>query len=687
MEIYVTTVLLLQLLGATYGTHFRGGTMSWRPTGVGNQVEVTYKLSNNGFRIGDSLPPSGHQTCDQAAKDSKQMLTTTGYMYCVGCETLYYRDMQWVCTDFNEEASWDIGQDSFNITVPDVNQKVSIYHERCCWVDNLRNAPTNHPQQGYKMMTDIDLRPRLDNGQMNSSPVTAAIPVQQFHSGCIYHLEIPVTDPDDDPYRCRYTRGWDDECYNENRGKYGDICFALSYITVYENCTLEFDTSGGPGYYAVRVMIEDLDQNGDPMSFISMSFLLYVHPDSTTCEVPTIKQPLDGCKTIPVGEPYEQIVVVESASAELPIKRIETSKPPGMTVSPIANMTGNPLQKYVTLNWIPTKEMIGKQSIGINAVDNGGFVSGWSFLVLNVADVPPLQPVPDESTPSPGAEINADTKWVVTFNTEVQRPSVPAFISLLDINGDIVDVCDVSNEDQAKFTANQVTFSLSGGTLAPGTHEYRLVVDPVAALTNEVNEYCPLYSLPATWNILLKGPDKPITTVAPPAPKTVAPPGSVTVAPPAPAGPPAPQHGPYNGSAGQSQMPTFKCISATASVTTNAPEGAVCFIHLETSHATVTAGGLRVPYKLCCPADCSRPTVIPPVQPESESEITPGYDVASGDVNEAGPETPEAEKPQKVTPDGGAITTEGPVTPPVDGMGPVGQGLLYDIMFADWLSD
>ena len=78
-----------------------------------------------------------------------------------------------------------------------------------------------------------------------------------------------------------------------------------------------FDTSGGPGWYAVRVMIEDLDAFGDPLSRVSLSFLLEVAPDSSTCRQPVIVAPKSTCKTIPVNELFQDTIIAEAATAEL----------------------------------------------------------------------------------------------------------------------------------------------------------------------------------------------------------------------------------------------------------------------------------------------------------------------------------------------------------------------------------
>ena len=54
------------------------------------------------------------------------------------------------------------------------------------------------------------------------------------------------------------------------------------------------------------------------------------------------------------------------------IRRIETTKPHGMTVSNLRNVSGEPFQKAVDISWIPTTEQVGKHQLGFNAVDRDG---------------------------------------------------------------------------------------------------------------------------------------------------------------------------------------------------------------------------------------------------------------------------------------------------------------------------
>ena len=55
------------------------------------------------------------------------------------------------------------------------------------------------------------------------------------------------------------------------------------------------------------------------------------------------------------------------------IKRIETTKPHGMTVNAtLHDIPGNPLQKAVDIEWTPTAEQVGQHSLGFQAVDVEG---------------------------------------------------------------------------------------------------------------------------------------------------------------------------------------------------------------------------------------------------------------------------------------------------------------------------
>ncbi len=84
------------------------------------------------------------------------------------------------------------------------------------------------------------------------------------------------------------------------------------------NCTLHFDATGPTGLYAVRVIIEDLDDNEEPLSKISLSFLLEVSADYKTCDAPRITAVGKSCTNILVDEAYQVNVVAETTPESPP---------------------------------------------------------------------------------------------------------------------------------------------------------------------------------------------------------------------------------------------------------------------------------------------------------------------------------------------------------------------------------
>ena len=47
---------------------------------------------------------------------------------------------------------------------------------------------TGEATRAWNMQTDIDVSPQ--DGKVNSSPVTAAIPIEKYRLGCTYDLKI-----------------------------------------------------------------------------------------------------------------------------------------------------------------------------------------------------------------------------------------------------------------------------------------------------------------------------------------------------------------------------------------------------------------------------------------------------------------------------------------------------------------
>ena len=77
----------------------------------------------------------------------------------------------------------------------------------------------------WSLSTTVNLTRRADTGQINSSPVSASIPIVRVQSGCSQVIRIPVEDPDGDVVRCRWATG-SNEC--------GGICHAFKHADLDE---------------------------------------------------------------------------------------------------------------------------------------------------------------------------------------------------------------------------------------------------------------------------------------------------------------------------------------------------------------------------------------------------------------------------------------------------------------------
>ncbi|XP_072015969.1 uncharacterized protein [Amphiura filiformis] len=501
--------------------HFRGGSMSWRPLpqvpDQPQQVEVTYRM---GYRYDFREP--GHDRCTPEAYLLRQQLETNGELICKSCgegnrgnrPDVKLSDLSYYCDDFDVTDNWATGSNKIIVDVPANGRKreFDVSYQDCCWLRPLASHPVSG--RGWKMFTHVNVKPRPDNGLINSSPLTSPIPVQVFQQGCHYNLQIPVSDPENDVTRCRIASRIKGEC----NSVHDKVCGETPYVTVHENCTLNFDTSGEAGYYAVTVIIEDFidESSEDPLSSVSLLFLLRVDPSNSCTKPITISPPHGTCKTIPANEPFNMDVIVEAGDPRKPVSKITTIKPPGMHTSDLRPVFGYPDRKAITLFWTPSDDMVGRHTVCYSAIDSDSFSSGMTCIILNVANVDALEPQTDISTPADGGSITVGEKWTIEFNTEVQRPTTTSYITLVDERGYGVLNLDTSEgSNDVEFNGRKIEFYPPEDTFPVGpeeAREYRLRLDQGAAVS--VGS-CGLDSEAYEWNFEVVGRKLPATLPPP----------------------------------------------------------------------------------------------------------------------------------------------------------------------------
>ena len=245
--LYIFTVLIRAL----HGSHFLGGTITWRPvnasaTGTPVQILITQTYSWT-----YSLMP-----CTNAMIAANQLIPSyasvnTQTLTCIagcGATSAGYSPIAVIpyCTDFSSPVGTSVGQRSDIVTLQQGND-FSISYVGSAW-----RPLTPAVMAGWSIATSIDLRPRSDTGLYNNAPVATVmspiyIPVNQPTV-----INIPVGDADGDPLRCRWSTSTNgvNEC--------GGVCPPSSLppsTTIYPNCTIIITGQVIGNWFGVALMV------------------------------------------------------------------------------------------------------------------------------------------------------------------------------------------------------------------------------------------------------------------------------------------------------------------------------------------------------------------------------------------------------------------------------------------------
>jgi len=165
----VRTVLLLTLLlfaGAVEASHFRSGTISWRPIS-GNTVEFKVTQSYGGSATLGSIGPYSDQ-----------------FNFGNGIA----RTVQFVVTAVNVAESWWYGEATFQYTYATPGNYTAFFGS-CCRIGNL----SNNANGSWRNETIVNV------GTGNSSPVSTIAPTVNVPSGlAAAQFQIPAFDSDGD---------------------------------------------------------------------------------------------------------------------------------------------------------------------------------------------------------------------------------------------------------------------------------------------------------------------------------------------------------------------------------------------------------------------------------------------------------------------------------------------------------
>ena len=200
-------------------SHFRGGTITWKPVNnnitVGSKVPIiitqTYLWTKSDIVCTNTMIASqspvvdlnGHSGYGQNLTCIANCSTTGGY---IGNEP----PIAGYCTDTSSALDLTVSQrsDMRNLTVSSYFIVAFAVTSGGGWQTLALGSST-----GWSISSIIDLRVRSDNGLINTPPVATCISYISIPVNIQQTIQIPVLDADNDLLRCRFADK-SSECYN-----------------------------------------------------------------------------------------------------------------------------------------------------------------------------------------------------------------------------------------------------------------------------------------------------------------------------------------------------------------------------------------------------------------------------------------------------------------------------------------
>ncbi|XP_035827926.1 fibropellin-1-like [Aplysia californica] len=363
---WAAAVLLCAAVLVVEASHFRGGTISWRPLG-GNTVEFEFKMGwtyDKGPGCKEHL--TGQYVNQPMSGNDNNFKCQKG---CAGTPVL--NSVNYYCMAANQKEGWEQGQDTFNYTFPS-SGPFTVGYEGNAWMQ-LSGGRGNG---AWNVATTIDLRTRSDTGRSNTSPVALSKPLFNMQHNCNHTLRIPILDPDGDNVRCRWAVN--DECLT--------VCNALPFARLDEQtCTLTFTTgftqTYQPGdFFAVALTIEDFPPApitlggstrktpSDSLSSIPMQFLIKTPPYPEPCDwVPRFVSPTPQERDVVMVEEGDTLNLPLTAdngkATNVKIAKIQVLGPVGLQQSALRQEVGQVNTFTKDLTWSTGASDVGEHLV------------------------------------------------------------------------------------------------------------------------------------------------------------------------------------------------------------------------------------------------------------------------------------------------------------------------------------
>lgn len=371
-------------------------------------MEITYRVSwRRNSRGGGS--------CSATTVDQETLLSGEGSLTCSsGCRSTI-TSLSYFCTDFSIAENWSFGENRVVYTFPSTSTSITIGFSGNAWISPFGGS--------WNVPTTFSLTRRNDTGRINSTPRAITSPVIRLQEGCNHTLPIAVSDPDGDIVRCRWGIG--SEC--------SGICNRFpGAILDSSTCTFTYQATGGDGFNAAAIVIEDFIPGSlEPLSSVALQFLIFVFASTESCSrQPQFVPPTiigGSCVAIPSGTSLFTQIIANSGGASTSITELQTTSPLGLRRSEIQRVqeTDN---YFVNITWTPqTNQENQTHLFCYTAVNSDGLTSEQNCIQFMVGTFPP-QPLlnlafPNQALVHPVENVKTSQifEWVVkNFNFTLQ---------------------------------------------------------------------------------------------------------------------------------------------------------------------------------------------------------------------------------------------------------------------------
>ncbi|CAF3770784.1 unnamed protein product [Adineta steineri] len=371
MSCIFVLILLNCLAWIVHGSHFLGGTITWRllnqsTTGTPVAIVITQTYSWSYSLI----------TCTNAMISSNQFIPSSSYptlltnkLNCIanctsGAIGYVAPNIIPRCTNISPSLGITVGQRSDTVSI-EAGSDFSVAYQDTAWRPLASSASA-----AWSVSSRIQLSIRPDNSLYNNAPTASLMSPINIPYNQLTAIYIPVADADGDITRCRWSTSSDgvDEC--------GGVCppgSLLANTMIYPNCTIIIIDQTVGDWFAITLMVEDFINSSsiDPLSSVPVQFLVQVvSPPGCTIPPEIIGIPLEqACIPLSVGQTFNsELMAVNNCGLSVTIVDIATLSFSGMIQGNIAQL--NTTIYYKTLSWIPTTDQIGFQVMCAMALDS-----------------------------------------------------------------------------------------------------------------------------------------------------------------------------------------------------------------------------------------------------------------------------------------------------------------------------